>query len=250
MSADEHPTPASVARGSEFNTTLWTEVMLAGETASPESAAALESLCRTYWYPLYAFVRRQGHDAHSAQDLTQSFFSDLLQKRSLNALDREKGKFRSYLLARLKNFLANEWTYERRQKRGSGQAIFSLDEALAEGRYGQEPQDAATPERLYERRWAQTILDEVFRKLAMDYEGAEQAKRFETLKVFLVETEDAVSYAAAAGRLGMTESAVKSAIHRLRQRYRELFRAEIANTVATSSEVDEEIRYFFSVLRG
>ena len=128
--------------------------------------------------------------------------------------------------------------------------IFSLDEALTENRYGQEPQDAATPERLYERRWAQTILDEVFRKLAMDYQGAEQAKRFETLKVFLVETEDAVSYAAAAARLGMTESAVKSAIHRLRQRYRDLFRAEVANTVATSSEVDEEIRYFFSVLRG
>jgi RNA polymerase sigma factor (sigma-70 family) len=249
MSADKNDTPAFVARRSEFNTTLWTEVMLAGDTASPQGAAALESLCHTYWYPLYAFVRRQGHDAHAAQDLTQAFFSDLLEKRFLNAVDRERGRFRSYLLARLKHFLANEWTYQRRQKRGGGQSLFSLDEAEAEGRYRQQPLDETTPERLYERRWAQTVLDEVFRKLAADYEGAQQAKRFETLKVFLVQAEDAGSYLDAAASLGMTESAVKSAIHRLRERYRELFRAEIANTVATSSEVDEEIRYLFSVLR-
>jgi RNA polymerase sigma factor (sigma-70 family) len=249
MSASDKHTPTFVARGSEFKTTLWTEVMLAGDTASPESTAALEGLCRTYWYPLYSFVRRQGHDPHAAQDLTQAFFLDLLEKRFLNAVDGDRGRFRSYLLARLKHFLANEWTHQRRQKRGGGQALFSLDEAEAEGRYGQQPLDQATPDRLYERRWAQTILEEVLRKLAADYEGLEQAKRFETLKAFLVPAEDACSYADAAASLGMTESAVKSAIHRLRERYRELLRAEIASTVATSSEVDEEIRYLFSVLR-
>jgi len=225
-------------------------VILAGDTDSPESAAALESLCRGYWYPLYAFVRRQGHDPHEAQDLTQAFFTDLLKKRFLKTVDREKGKFRSYLLARLKNFLANDWTYQRRQKRGGGQGLFSLDEAAAEGRYGEEPRDNATPESLFERRWAQAILDEVFRKLAAEYEGTESPRRFAELKRFLIETQEADTYAEVAARLGMSESAVKSAIHRLRQRYRELFRAEIASTVATVAEVDEEIRYLFAALRG
>jgi RNA polymerase sigma-70 factor (ECF subfamily) len=225
-------------------------VLLAAESDSPESAAALESLCQAYWYPLYAFVRRQGFDAHEAQDLTQAFFTDLLAKKFLEVVDREKGRFRSYLLARLKNFLANEWTYQRRQKRGGGQQVFSLDEAAAEERYGEEPRDNTTPEKLYERRWAQTILDEVFRRLAMEYEGPEQAKRFAEWKRFLIEADEADSYRDVAGRLAMSESAVKSAIHRLRQRYRELFRAEIASTVATSSEVDEEIRYLFAALRG
>jgi RNA polymerase sigma-70 factor (ECF subfamily) len=233
---------------SAFRTTLWTEVVLAGETDSPGSAAALEGLCQAYWYPLYAFVRRQGHDAEEAQDLTQAFFADLLKKRFLHAVDREKGKFRAYLLARLKNFLANEWTYQRRQKRGGGQAPFSLDEAAAEGRYGEEPRDNTTPEILFERRWAQTVLDQVFNRLAAEYQGLEQAARFAELKHFLIDAREASSYAEAASRLAMSENAVKSAIHRLRRRYRELFREEIAATVATSEEVDEEIRYLFSVL--
>jgi len=235
--------------GAAFRTTLWTEVILAGGHNSPESAAALESLCRAYWYPIYAFVRRQGHDAYEAQDLTQAFFMDLLRKRFLNEVNRDKGKFRSYLLAHLKNFLANEWTHQRRQKRGGGQKLFSLDEQMAEGRYKEEPFDNATPERLYERRWAQTVLDEVFRRLTAEYQGPEQARRFTELKCFLTEAQMADSYATVAARLEMGEGAVKSAIHRLRQRYRELFRAEIASTVATSAEVDEEIRYLFTVLR-
>jgi DNA-directed RNA polymerase specialized sigma24 family protein len=236
--------------GSAFRTTLWTEVLLAGNSGSPSSTAALERLCGAYWYPLYAFIRRQGYDPHEAQDLTQAFFGDLLSKKFLTAVDREKGRFRSYLLARLKNFLANEWTYRNRQKRGGGQKLFSLDEAAAEGRYADEPRDNATPEVLFERRWAQTILDEVFRKLAGEYEGPEPAQRFAELKRFLIEPDEAESYAAVATRLGMRESAVKSAIYRLRQRYRELFRAEIASTVGTSSEVDEEIRYLFAALRA
>jgi RNA polymerase sigma-70 factor (ECF subfamily) len=236
--------------GSAFRTTLWTEVLLARNADSPGSSDALERLCCAYWYPLYAFVRRQGHDAHEAQDLTQAFFTDLLSKKFLDVVDRAKGRFRSYLLARLKNFLANEWTYQRRQKRGGGTKLFSLDEAAAEGRYGEEPRDNATPERLYERRWAQTILDEVLRKLAAEHEDPKPAKRFAELKGFLVEADEADSYAALAARLSLSESAVKSAIHRMRQRYRELFRAEIASTVATSAEVDEEIRYLFSALRS
>jgi RNA polymerase sigma factor (sigma-70 family) len=242
--------PSITDQGSAFRTTLWTEVLRARDAASPGSSDALESLCRTYWYPLYAFVRRQGHAAHEAQDLTQAFFTDLLSKKFLEMVDREKGRFRSYLLARLKNFLANEWTYQRRQKRGGGMKLFSLDEAAAEGRYGEEPHDNATPERLYERRWAQTILDEVLGKLAAEYEAPVEVKRFAELKRFLIEADEADSYAAVAARLSLSESAVKSAIHRLRQRYRELFRAEIASTVATSAEVDEEIRYLFSALRS
>jgi RNA polymerase sigma-70 factor (ECF subfamily) len=238
------------AKGSAFRTTLWTEVVLAGDMDSPGSAAALESLCRAYWYPLYAFVRRQGHDPDDAQDLTQAFFTDLLKKRFLNAVDREKGRFRSYLLARLKNFLANEWTYQRRQKRGGGQALFSLDEVAAEGRYGEEPRDNTTPETLFERRWAQTVLDQVFDRLEAEYQGPGQSARFAELKQFLIDTREANSYADSAARLSMSENAVKSAIHRLRQRSRELFREEIAATVATSAEVDEEIRYLFSVLRA
>ena len=174
----------------------------------------------------------------------------MLKKRFLSAVDREKGRFRSYLLARLKNFLANEWTYQRRQKRGGGQALFSLDEVAAEGRYGEEPCDNTTPETLFERRWAQTVLDQVFNRLAAEYQGPEQSARFAELKQFLIDTREANSYADSAARLSMSENAVKSAIHRLRQRYRELFREEIAATVATSAEVDEEIRYLFSVLRA
>ncbi len=237
--------------GSAFRTTLWTEVLQAGDTSSPEAAAALERLCRTYWYPLYAFIRRAGHDVHAAQDLTQAFFSKLLEQRALTAADPEKGKFRSFLLARLKHFLANERTYHHRQKRGGGQATFSLDEVLAEGRYGQEPRCDDTPERLYERRWAQTLLDEVMSKLAGEYEAAGQSDRFAGLKPYLVDASDAEnSYGAAAARLGLTESAVKSAVFRLRQRYRELFRGEIGSTVATSAEIDAEIRYLLNVMRS
>lgn len=233
-----------------FGTTLWTEVLQAADSGSANSGAALEKLCRAYWYPLYAFVRRQGFDVHEAQDLTQAFFSDLLAKNFLDRVDRGKGKFRSYLLARLKNFLGNKWTYQRRQKRGGGQTLLSLDEAAAEGRYQEEPADNATPERLYERRWAQAVLDEVLRKLAAEYQKPEEGKRFAELKRFLVEAEQADSYAEVAARLAMSPAAVKSAIHRLRQRYRELFRQEIANTVVTTSEIDEEIRYLFAALQG
>lgn len=242
-------TPHHPETGAAFRTTLWTEVILAGDHDSPESAAALESLCRVYWYPIYAFVRRQGRDAFEAQDLTQAFFMDLLEKRFLDEVSRDKGRFRSYLLARLKHFLANDWTRQRRQKRGGGQKLFSLDEQTAEGRYKEEPRDNTTPERLYERRWAQTVLDGVFRRLTAEYQGPEQERRFTELKRFLTETKMADSYAEVAARLEMGEGAVKSAIYRLRQRYRELFRAEIASTVATSAEVDEEIRYLFTVLR-
>ena len=249
-SEDDSIRETAPGQGAVFRTTLWTEVMLAGGTASPEAAVALDNLCRLYWYPLYAFIRRHGHDVHEAQDLTQAFFCKLIAQGALAGADREKGRFRSYLLARLKHFLANDWTYHRRQKRGGGQTIFSLDEVQAEGRYETEPRCDDTPERLYERRWAQTLLDEVMRKLAEECAAAGQATRFEELKHYLAGAPETDSYAEVAGRLGMSASGIKSAVFRLRQRYRDLFRAEIGNTVATTAEIDEEIRYLFVVLRG
>jgi RNA polymerase sigma factor (sigma-70 family) len=249
--ADENPDGLPwITRSPQFHTTHWSCVLEAQAGASPDGAVALDRLCRVYWYPLYAFVRRQGFDSHDAQDLTQAFFRDLLEKRFLEGVEPGKGKFRSYLLARLKHFLENERTYRRRQKRGGGQVIFSLDQALAEERYAEEPLDDASPDRLYDRKWAQTILDQVLAKLGAEYSASGQGEWFQEMKVFLVGIEEADSYREIAARLKMSESALKSAAHRLRRRYRELFREEIAHTVASCSEIDREIKHLLGALRG
>ena len=222
--------------------------MVAGQNPSAESAAALEKLCRTYWYPLYAFVRRSGYSREEAQDLTQEFFARFLEKNSLGTLDRSKGKFRSFLLASMKHLAANDWNRTHSQKRGGGFTFLSLDELHAEERYGQEPADELTPEKVYDRRWAETIIDAVTLQLREEFVAAGQAGRFEALKVFLVGGEEPATYAAMAESLGMTEGAVRTAIYRMRQRYGALFRAEIAQTVASLSETEDEIRYLLNVL--
>jgi len=217
-------------------------------TDSPQAHQALETLCGNYWYPLYAYVRRQGHSAHDAQDLTQAFFARLLEKNYLADVQREKGRFRSFLLASLKHFLANEWDREQALKRGGGKRLIALDEDSAESRYKLEPKDDLSADKIYERRWALTLLDQVLAKLRGEFEKDGKLDQFETLKQYLSAGRTSVSYAQAADKLGMNEGAIKVAVHRLRKRYRELLRAEIAQTVATASEVEAEIRYLFAAL--
>lgn len=235
-------------RGWDFASTHWSVVLLAGQEHSTQSAAALEQLCRAYWYPLYAFVRREGHGPEAAADLTQEFFSRLLANNGLVAVDRSKGKYRTFLLASMKHLLANEWNRAQTQKRGGGFAHFSLDAAAAEDRYRLDPADELTPERIFERRWAETVIDSVTRRLQGEFAAADLSERFEALKIFLMADDDPPSYAEAARRLSMSEGAVRTAIYRLRQRYGELFREEIAQTVSGPQEMEEEIRQFFAAL--
>jgi RNA polymerase sigma factor (sigma-70 family) len=234
-------------RGGYFCTTQWSLVLQAGG-AGEKSTAALEQLCRAYWPPLFTYVRRQGHDPHTAQDLTQEFFARLLQGNRLAAADPERGRFRSFLLASLKNFLINEWQRGQRQKRGGGAVFFSLAEADDEDRHGLDLQDHATPERLFERRWAETLIARVNARLRREYEAAGWGARFEALKVYLLDDFDPPSYAETAAKLGLTEAALKSAIYKLRQRYGLVFRAEIAGTIANADEVEEEIEHLFQAL--
>lgn len=250
--SEQPPRPTPIARGSgrEFVSTHWSVVRLAGASRSPESAAALEKLCRAYWFPLYAFVRREGHEPEDAADLTQEFFSRLIAGNDLASVDRGKGRFRSFLLASMKHLLANEWRRAQRQKRGGGAAHFSLDAAGAEDRYRLDPADELTPERIFDRRWAETVLDAVTGRLQGEFSEAGMSERFDVLKAFLIAGDAAASYAQTAARLNLTESAVKAAIYRLRQRYGELLRAEIAHTVSGPREMQEELRHFLAVLGG
>jgi RNA polymerase sigma-70 factor (ECF subfamily) len=238
------------ARGARFVTTHWTVVLAAGHHESSQAAQALEQLCRIYWYPLYAYVRRRGRPPEDAQDLTQEFFAQLLAKRLLAGVDPRKGRFRSWLLGVMNHFLAHEWARVHAQKRGGGQPLFSWDEAEAEDRYRLEPIEESSAERLFDRRWALTVLDHAAVRLREEYEVAGKRTIHASLKDFLSTEGAAVSYEEAGRRLGLSEGAVRSAIHRLRQRYQELIREEIAQTLADPTEVDEEIRYLLAVIRG
>jgi len=214
---------------------------------STGARAALAKLCKAYWYPLYAFVRRQGHGAHDAQDLTQEFFSRLLERGWLDDVAQEHGRFRSFLLASMKHFLANEWDRARALKRGGGVALLRLDDASAEERYSLEPADpAATAEQLFDRRWALTLLDSVLARLREEMARGGRLAVFEALKFSL--SGDQQAYADAARELGLSEGAVKVAVHRLRKRYRALIREEIAQTVAGPEEVETELRELFAAL--
>jgi RNA polymerase sigma-70 factor (ECF subfamily) len=228
-----------------FATTHWSVVVRARDSQSPEAALAMERLCRTYWYPLYVFVRRKGHGHDDACDLTQAFFARFLEKRDLRSVDAGLGKFRTFLLTSLTHFLSDEWDKSRAQRRGGGQRVLSLDEEAAEGRYELEPVDSATPETLFEQRWAQTVLGVVVDRLVAESDE----KRFEILKGFLLDEKGDVSYDEAAKQLGLSLSAVTSAIHRMRARFRALLYEEIANTVETAEEVEPEIRHMLSALR-
>lgn len=243
-----HAGPDQPSAHSAFATTRWSLIAGAAQPDSIEARAALEALCRAYWYPLYAYIRRRVGDVHTAQDLTQSFFARLLERGTIAGADPERGRFRAYLLTACKRFLINEWERDRAAKRGGGQTALSLDLNLGESRYSTEPADTLTPERLYERQWAITLLGRVLEQLQAECAAKGKGAQFEQLKGFLGGSGRSRSYAEAAAALGMTESATKVAAHRLRERYRELLRAEIAETVEKPEDVEDEIRGLFEVL--
>jgi RNA polymerase sigma factor (sigma-70 family) len=234
--------PVDTAR---FEQTRWSMVVAAGGD-STKARHALEHLCQAYWYPLYAFVRREGHGADEAQDLTQEFFARLLEKNWLGAVDREKGKFRSFLLVAMRHFLVNEWDRARRLKRGGGETVLSLDAQTAEARYALEPADSMTADRIFERRWALTLLEQVLARVRREFVDVGREKLFEELKGAL--TGEKVPYGEIAARLNLTEGAIRVAVHRLRLRYRELLRTEIGETVATEGEIDAEVQHLFAAL--
>ena len=235
--------PAQPSSDAWFVTTHWSVVLSAREENSAESSAALETLCQSYWYPLYAYVRRQGHSPPDAEDLTQEFFARLLQKDHLQGVTREKGKFRTFLLVALRRFLVNQWTRGQAQKRGGGCVHVPLQGHSAETRYLAEPADRLTADKLYERRWALTLLDRVLERLRQEFVAAGKAALFEQVKGSLMAGKGAIPHSEAAAALGMSEGAVKVAVHRLRGRFRELFREEVAHTVAGPEEIEEEIRH-------
>jgi RNA polymerase sigma-70 factor (ECF subfamily) len=228
-----------------FPTTLWTVVLHAGRDATEQAHTALAQLCQAYWYPLYSFVRHRGYSPHDAQDLTQAFFAHLLEKRGLGRVDPEQGRFRTFLLASLKNFLANDWDHAHARKRGGGQSIVSLDHQAGESRYQLEPSHDWTPERHFERQWAVTLLNQVLETLRQEYHADGKGDLFEELKAVL--TGQAGAYAEMAVRLGRSEGAIKVAVHRMRHRYRELIRARIAETVE-DGDVEDELRHLMAVL--
>jgi RNA polymerase sigma factor (sigma-70 family) len=231
---------------SQFPTTRWTLVVAAGDQRRKEAQPALVSLCENYWYPLYAYLRRRGYASDQAQDLTQEFFTRLLEGRYLDRADPEKGRFRSFLLTSLKFFVADEQDRQRARKRGGGQ-IVPLEFSSGEERYQREPAHDETPERIFERRWALSMLDRVVERLREEFVRHGRPEHFERLKIFLLGQSDA-PYAALAREMNTSEGALKVAIHRLRKRYRELFRQEIADTVADPAEVESELRYLANVL--
>jgi len=231
-----------------FVTTRWSVVLAAQNHTEPDSLKALETLCRAYWYPLYALVRRQGHSPHDAQDLTQEFFARLLQKDYLRAAAKEKGRLRTFLSVALKRFLANEWDRVRAQKRGGGVLLVSFDANLAEQRYQQEGADALSPDRIYERQWAMTLLEQALARLRAEYAGTGKEAEFEKLKNVLTAERGAIPYSELATALDASEGATRVAVHRLRKRFRELFRSTIADTVDDVAEVEDELRYVARVL--
>jgi len=238
------------AHGDVFATTHWSVVLLAGEPGSAQAAEALEKLCRTYWLPLYSFIRRQGYGPHDAQDLTQGFLVRLLRTDSFVGLSREKGKFRTFLLAALNHFLSDQRDRARAEKRGGGQPVVSIDETEAEQRYLQAPSRDLAPERVFDRRWALTVLEEALARLRQEHQGPGKAALFAHLGPFLSNKGGKADHDALGPKLGMSANAVAVAVHRLRQRYRECIRLELAQTVASPEDLDEEMSYLFSVLSG
>jgi RNA polymerase sigma-70 factor (ECF subfamily) len=248
MPVPERDPEERLKEGQQFRTTHWSIVLAAGDSAAPEAEGALEKLCQVYWYPLYAFTRRRGYDAHEAQDLTQDFFCRFLESKALKSVHPEKGRFRSFLLAALKNFLTNEWDRANRLKRGGGREILSWDGLEAEERYALEPAEDLATDKWFDRNWAQSLVNATMARLRAECAAEETEQRFELLRHFLGGDSSGLSYATAGERLGLSENAVKSAIHRLRQRYAALFRAEVAQTVANPIDVESEIRHLFGAL--
>ena len=233
----------------QFQTTRWSVVLAAGRESSPDSQSALTELCERYWYPLYAYVRRQGNQPQDAEDLTQGFFTLFLSRNDLQTVSPERGKFRSFLLACLKNFLANERQSARAQKRGGGRVIQSLDSQTAEERYRLEPADELTPDKVFDRQWAMLLLEQTLAKLRDEFSGAGKVKMFERLKPFLTGEKAEQSQAEIAVALDMTEDAVKAAVYRLRRRFRRQLCDLIAETVAEPDAVEAEMNDLFAALQ-
>jgi len=231
-----------------FAQTQWTVVLAAARTDTTRAQQALETLCRTYWYPLYAYVRRTGQSPEDAEDLTQAFFEQLISKSYLESVDREKGRFRTFLLTALKHFLANAWDHARARKRGGGVAPISLDAAAAEETYLKEPANTLTPDKLYDRRWALRLIEIAVAAMRAEFEAEGRAEEFDRLKEFLVPEPGAGRYLELAVQIGQSEGALRLAVHRLRKRFRQVFRREIMNTVANPDEVDAEVRELLSAL--
>jgi RNA polymerase sigma factor (sigma-70 family) len=247
--ASRSPVGQSTQNGAvAFATTHWS-VVLTAQRESTEADAALETLCRGYWRPIYSFVRRQGARREEAEDLTQAFFALLLERRDLDMVRKEKGRLRSYLLVSLKHFLANERHRAMAVKRGEGRRPVPLEELRSGERSDLEPADTLSPDRIYERRWALTVLDQVFARLKNEYGAAKNARLFDCLKELLAGESGKPSQAKIANELGMTENAVKQAFHRFRQRYQLLLREEIAHTVAVPGDIEDELRHLIAVLR-
>jgi RNA polymerase sigma-70 factor (ECF subfamily) len=249
MPTDQDAIPALRGAGT-FATTHWSVVLAAGQPFSAESQQALATLCTTYWYPLYAYARRRLDTVHEAQDLTQEFFARLLEKDLVGHADPSRGRFRSFLLTCFKNFLSKQQAQANAEKRGGGRPVLPLDFEAGERKYSREPFHQFTPERIYERRWALTLLDQVFVRLRREFAEEGKSSIFDALKVYLAGEKPSEQYADIAARLDMTQGAIKMAIHRLRQRYRELLRAEIAQTLDTPEEIDDEIRQLFAAVRS
>ena len=251
MAADNSSKNPQAGRGGgHFDTTHWSVVLAAGHRSSPDSDKALESLCRTYWYPLYAYVRRRVADVHEAQDLTQEFFARLLEMNYVAEADPERGRFRAFLLTAFKHFLSKEWDKAKAQKRGGGRVPIPLEFLSFDSRFSVEPSQNLTAEQVYDRQWAVTLLDRVMDRLRDEFVRAGKAPQFEQLTGFLIGQHAGVTYADAADGMGVTEGTVKMTVHRMRQRYRELLRTEISQTVAGPGDVDDEIRSLFATFSG
>lgn len=245
---DHSQSAADAGAPRDFRTTHWSLVLRAGRAAGPESAAALEELCQTYWFPIYAYVRRHVADPEDAKDFTQEFFGRLVGQNLVGQADPQRGKFRAYVLTLLKHFLANQWERARAQKRGGGHAPISLDALSAEERYALEPAQTFTPDQAFDRKWAEATLARVQEQLRCDYAAAGMGARYQRLKIFLLHGHAPSSYAQTAAELGLSEAAVKSAIFTLRRRFGELFRHQIAQTVDSPAEVEEEIHHLLAAL--
>ncbi len=233
-----------------FPNTRWSVVLAATQRQSPESAAALEAICRTYWLPLYAYVRRCGQSPHDAQDLTQEFFCRLLEKRWLNSADREKGKLRVFLIAALKHFMSNEWRRASAQRRGGGLAQVQFDTAFAESRYVADKSATLVADETFDRQWALTLLDLTLNRLQTEFVTAGKPGDFAVLKTCLMAERGAIDYAAVAKQLGVNEGAARVAVHRLRKRFREIYREEISQTLAEGTDLDAELRHLAAALAG
>jgi RNA polymerase sigma factor (sigma-70 family) len=241
---------SSTSGDPQFHTTQWSLIVAAAGQDGVAAKAALADLCQAYWYPVYAFLRRRGHSVEDARDLTQGFFATLLEKGYLADADPERGRFRSFLLTAVSRSASKQHDRARAQKRGGGRPILSIDFDDGEVRYLREPVDNWTPERIFERRWALTLLDRTLARLRQDHEASGKCTQFDALKVYLTGEAGAPAFRQVADQLGMTEGAAKVAVHRLRQKYRELLRAEIAQTVAANDDVDDELSLLLAALRS